>query len=86
MGVVNGVAKTIEELDAMIKTYTDEIIDSAPLAVGLTKKAIDWCYGKSTHLGLELENIVYSMLSNTKDVKSGAIARMQKKKPKWRGR
>ena len=86
MGVVNGVAKTLEELDAMIKSYTDEIIDSAPLAVGLTKKVIDWCYGKTTHLGLELENLVYSGLSITKDVKSGAIDRLQKKKPQWRSR
>ena len=86
MGVVNGVAKTVEELDAMIKSYTDEIIDSAPLAVGLTKKAIDWCYGKSTYLGLELETIVSSILQNTKDVTTGGIARMQKKAPQWRSR
>jgi len=86
MGVANGVAKTIEDLDAMIKKYTDEIIDSAPLAVGLTKKTIDWCYGKTTYFGLELEALVNSILTKTKDMTSGGIARMQKKKPQWRGR
>jgi hypothetical protein len=52
----------------------------------LTKKAVDWCYGKTTALGLQLENIVYSGLSNTKDVKSGAMARVQRNKPQWRSR
>jgi len=86
LGVANGVAKTIEELDAMIKTYTDELIDSAPLAVGLSKKLIDDCYGKDVALGNELETLVSSQLINTKDAKIGAIARLTKKKPQWKGK
>lgn len=86
LGVANGVAKTIEELDAMIKSYTDELIDSAPLAVGLSKKLIDDCYGKGVAFGNELETLVSSQLINTKDAKIGAVARLQKKKPQWRGK
>jgi enoyl-CoA hydratase/carnithine racemase len=84
LGVVNRVAKNHDELDSIIKMYTDELIDSAPLAVGLAKKLIDDCYGKDTALGLELETLVSSQLLQTKDAMSGALARLQKTKPKWR--
>jgi len=86
LGVANGVAKTIEELDLLIKSYTDELIDSAPLAVGLSKKLIDDCYGKDVGFGLELETLVSSQLINTKDARIGAVARLQKKKPQWKGK
>jgi len=84
LGVVNRVAKTHDELDSIIKMYTDELIDSAPLAVGLTKKLIDDCYGKNIEFGLELETLVSSQLLQTKDAISGGLARLQKTKPKWR--
>ncbi|MBD3253828.1 MAG: hypothetical protein GF383_01985 [Candidatus Lokiarchaeota archaeon] len=84
LGVVNRAGKTIQEVDDMINFYADELIDSGPLAVGLAKKLIDDCYGKDIALGLELETLVSSQLLQTKDAMAGALARMQKKKPKWR--
>jgi len=84
LGVVNQVVKSHEELDSIIKKYTDELIDSAPLAVGMTKKLIDDCYGKDIGLGLELETLVSSQLLQTKDATAGALARLKKTKPKWR--
>lgn len=84
LGVVNRVVKNQEELDSIIKMYTDELMTSGPLAVGLAKKLIDDCYGKDTALGLELETLVSSQLLQTKDATSGALARLQKTKPKWR--
>jgi enoyl-CoA hydratase/carnithine racemase len=84
LGVVNQVVKSHEELDSIIKKYTGELIDSAPLAVGMTKKLIDDCYGKDIGLGLELETLVSSQLLQTKDATTGALARLQKTKPKWR--
>lgn len=84
LGVVNRVAKTRDELDSIIKMYTDELIDSAPLAVGLSKKLIDDCYGKDVAFGLELETLVSSQLLQTKDMVNGALARMSKTKPKWK--
>jgi enoyl-CoA hydratase/carnithine racemase len=84
LGVVNRVAKTHDELDSIIKMYTDELIDSAPLAVGLSKKLIDDCYGKDVAFGLELETLVSSQLLQTKDMINGALARMSKTKPKWK--
>ncbi len=84
LNVVNGVVKSSEELDSIIKKYTDELIDSAPLAVGLAKKLIDDCYGKDIGLGLELETLVSSQLLQTKDAMAGALARLQKTKAKWK--
>ncbi|MHA1257590.1 MAG: enoyl-CoA hydratase/isomerase family protein [Promethearchaeota archaeon] len=87
LGLMTGVAKSIEEMDAQIKYYIDEIIDSAPLAVGLGKKMVDWAYGKDTDFGIDLENLINSYLLDTRDMKTGAMARMKKKRfPKWRGK
>jgi len=86
LGVVNGVANTSEELDAQIKNYTDELIDSAPLAVGLTKRLIDMCYGQDLRYGMDLETLASSYLLQTKDAKTGALARLQRTKPKWSGK
>lgn len=60
------------------------VIDSSPLAVGLSKKSIDDCYGKDTTLGHEIETLVSSQLLLTKDAKAGPIYRMHKKKPEWK--
>lgn len=86
LGVVNRVAKNINDLDSIINDYVEELVDSGPLAVGLAKKLIDDCYGKDIALGLELETLVSSQLLQTKDATAGAMARMtkQKPKPKWK--
>jgi len=86
LGVVNGVASNLNELDEMIKKYAEELIDAAPLAVGLSKKLIDDLYGKDLALGMEMETLVSSQLVQTKDFMTGAIARLSKKKPKWKGK
>jgi len=84
LGVVNRVTKNSEELDSILKMYADELIEAAPLAVGLGKKLIDDCYGKELEFGMELETLVSSQLLQTKDAVSGALARLQKTKPKWK--
>jgi len=86
LGILNNVAKSIEELDQMISDFADELIDSAPLAVGFGKRLINACYGKDTAFGMELEGFVNSQLLQTKDFFTGAFARLQKKKPKWKGK
>jgi 3-hydroxypropionyl-coenzyme A dehydratase len=86
MGVVNGVAKNREELDMLVQNYTDELIESAPLAIGMGKRLIDSIYGKHLEFGLEMEGLVNSQLLTSKDFMKGAMARIQKKKPEWEGR
>jgi enoyl-CoA hydratase/carnithine racemase len=86
MGVVNGVAKDRDGLDALVKKYADELIESAPLAVGMGKRLIDSIYGKHLEFGLEMEGLVNSQLLTSKDFISGVMARIQKKKPEWQGK
>ena len=86
MGVINGVAKSKEELDTMVNECVDDLIDSAPLAVGFGKKLINAVHGKDTSHGLELESLINSYLLRTKDVEIGTLARMQRKKPEWKNK
>ncbi|MHA1270382.1 MAG: enoyl-CoA hydratase/isomerase family protein [Candidatus Helarchaeota archaeon] len=86
LGILNNVAKDITELDSMINAFADELIDSAPLAVGFGKRLINACYGKDTAFGMELEGFINSQLLQTKDFFTGALSRLQKKRPKWKGK
>ena len=86
MGVVNGVAEDRKQLDELVKKYSDELIESAPLAVGLGKKLIDDIYGQNLEFGLELEGLVNSQLLTSKDFMTGVKARIMKQKPIWEGK
>jgi enoyl-CoA hydratase/carnithine racemase len=86
MGILNAIAKDLSELDQMVSAYADELIEAAPLAVGMGKKLINLCYGKDPEYGMELEGLVNSQLLQTKDFFSGAVARLEKKKPEWKGK
>lgn len=86
MGVVNGVGKNREELDNLVKKYVDELIESAPLAIGMGKRLIDSIYGQSLEYGLDLEGLVNSQLLTSKDFMKGAQARIMRKKVEWEGK
>ncbi|MHA1264874.1 MAG: enoyl-CoA hydratase/isomerase family protein [Candidatus Helarchaeota archaeon] len=86
LGLLSGVAETQAALDQMVLNYAYELIEAAPLAVGLAKRLVDLCYGKDTEYGMQLEGLVNSQLLQTKDFFSGAFARLERKKPKWRGK
>jgi len=86
LGILSGVAQDLLALDQMVSTYAAELIEAAPLAVGMAKKLVNLCYGKDPEYGMELEGLVNSQLLQTKDFFTGAFARLEKKKPKWRGK
>lgn len=86
MGILSGVAKDQAALDQMVLNYADELIEAAPLAVGMAKRLVQLCHGKEVEYGNELEGLVNSQLLQTKDFFSGAFARLEKKKPRWRGK
>jgi 3-hydroxypropionyl-coenzyme A dehydratase len=86
LGVLNGVAKDQDELDKMVLDYADKLIEAAPLAVGMAKRLVDLCYGKDAEYGMQLEGLVNSQLLQTKDFFSGAVARLERKKPQWKGK
>ncbi|MHA1298984.1 MAG: enoyl-CoA hydratase/isomerase family protein [Candidatus Helarchaeota archaeon] len=86
MGLLKGIANSPEELDKMVSDWAGELIEAAPLAVGLAKRLIDHSYGKHPTHSMWLEGLINSQLLHSKDFASGAIARLSKKKPKWRGK
>ncbi|MHA1931321.1 MAG: enoyl-CoA hydratase/isomerase family protein [Promethearchaeota archaeon] len=86
MGIVNGVAENRQELDTLVKKYSDELIGSAPLAVGMGKRLIDSIYGQHLEFGLEMEGLVNSQLLTSADFMKGVMSRIQKKKPEWQGK
>ena len=86
LGILNKTAKDIPELDQTIEKFADELINSAPLAIGFGKRLINACYGKDTAYGMQLEGFVNSQLLQTKDFFTGALSRLQKRKPKWKGK
>ncbi len=86
LGVLNGVAKDQAELDKIVMEYAEKLIEAAPLAVGMAKRLIDMCYGKDPEYGMQLEGLVNSQLLQTKDFFTGAVARLEKKKPQWKGK
>ncbi len=86
LGILSGVAQDLPALDLMVANYADELIEAAPLAVGMAKKLVSLCYGKDAEYGMELEGLVNSQLLQTKDFFTGAFARLEKKKPKWKGK
>ncbi|MHA1380765.1 MAG: enoyl-CoA hydratase/isomerase family protein [Candidatus Helarchaeota archaeon] len=86
MGLLKGIANTKEELDKMVLDWADELIEAAPLAVGLAKRLIDHSYGKHPTHSMWLEGLINSQLLHSKDFATGAVARLTKKKPKWRGK
>ncbi|TFF98248.1 MAG: enoyl-CoA hydratase/isomerase family protein [Promethearchaeota archaeon] len=86
LGILNNTAKNIDELDRMIENFADELIESAPLAVGFGKRLINACYGKDAAYGMQLEGFVNSQLLQSRDFFTGAFSRLQKKKPKWKGK
>ena len=86
MGILNGIAEDKAALDQMVLDYADELIEAAPLAVGMAKKLVNLCYGKDAEYGMDLEGLVNSQLLQTKDFFTGSFSRLEKKKPAWKGK
>jgi enoyl-CoA hydratase len=57
-----------------------------PLAVTLTKQAIDAMPEASREAGLALERVAYGLLAQTEDAREAASAFAEKREPRFRGR
>lgn len=86
IGFLNEIAPNMEELEKKVSIMVEELIKSAPLAVGMGKRLVDDIYGISEKEGLIREGIVNSSLINSKDFARGVSAHMMKKNPKWMGK
>ncbi len=75
----------MEELDSTLDRWVERFMGCAPLAVGLAKRIID----RGAHMDkltfMELEMYAFSNLIKTEDVKEGVMAKIQKRKPDFKG-
>jgi enoyl-CoA hydratase len=63
-----------------------KIMEKGPLAVVAAKKVINQARDLSIHHALELESEFWANLTATEDMKEGARAFIEKRKPEYRGR
>jgi enoyl-CoA hydratase/carnithine racemase len=68
------------------KERATKIMEKGPLAVAAAKKVINRGRDLSLQHGLELESELWANLTATEDMKEGAQAFIEKRKPKYKGR
>jgi enoyl-CoA hydratase len=74
------------ELDDVVADYARRITEVAPLALSWTKLSLNTML-KQLSLGGFETSVAYDLFSvKTEDVKEGATAFMEKRKPQWKGR
>lgn len=75
-----------EEIDAALARWIEKLRGCAPLAVGVAKKIIDRCSHLDKMTFMEIEGIAQSTLLKTEDVMEGVTARIQKRRPDFKGK
>lgn len=85
LGILNGVAKDLHELEERALSLAEEILANAPLAVYQAKAAIDRGASVDLHTGLDLETMCYEVIIPTKDRLEALEAFREKRKPVFRG-
>jgi len=74
-----------DELMPAVMRWVERLENCAPLAIGLAKKIID----RGAHLDkltfMALEGLAQSTLIQTDDVKEGVMAKIEKRKPEFKG-
>jgi enoyl-CoA hydratase len=85
IGLVTRVVPAGELLNEA-KRIATLIASKAPLAIAACKRVINNGAHLSIDDGLELEALEFGTLVNTEDIKEGASAFLEKRKPAWKGR
>jgi methylglutaconyl-CoA hydratase len=84
LGLVDRVVPAGEALEAAL-ALAREILPNGPLALRLTKQAVNRGIALSLGSGLALEQACYAQVIPTKDRLEGLAAFREKRKPKFRG-
>lgn len=74
------------ELEAALARWVERLSAAAPLAVGFAKKIIDRGATLDKLTFMELEAYAQCTLLSTDDVKEGVMAKVQKRKPQFKGK
>ena len=85
IGLVNRVAPA-DELDAATDALVGELLQCAPVAVGLAKRVMDASARPALSTTLELEVALQEVCARTQDFAEGATAFAQKRQPQFSGR
>ena len=85
LGVVNQVFPAEELKDATYK-FAQKLAESAPVALGLMKKALNRTYDLSVENMTELEADLQTICMKTEDHQEGVQAFKEKRKPEFQGR
>ena len=85
IGLVNRVAPA-DQLDDATQQLVDELLLCAPIAVGLSKRAIDASARPALSTTLELEVALQENCARTADFAEGATAFAEKRQPEFTGR
>lgn len=83
-GMVNAVAP-LEDLDSLVKKYTDYYAAAPTKAIGLMKRMLNKSQAASLDEMLDYEAYCQDIAGATHDHKEGVLAFMEKRKPQFRG-
>ncbi|HEX4214499.1 MAG TPA: enoyl-CoA hydratase-related protein [Candidatus Dormibacteraeota bacterium] len=86
MGVVNRVAGSVEELDAITAEVAGAIAAKAPVAVGLGRDSFYRQQDMEFHAALDYLRDQLSLISLSQDAREGARAFLEKRQPHFEGR
>jgi len=84
LGFVNHVADDVE-LKEMVQKFALKLADSAPTALGFTKKLVNQSYFHDFEASLEREADIQALCMQTEDHREGVAAFREKRQPKFSG-
>jgi len=85
LGLIEKVVPPGKSMEACLN-LAERIIQKGPLGVAAGKKVINRARDLSIPQGLEMESELWANLTATEDMKEGARAFIEKRKPQYRGR
>jgi enoyl-CoA hydratase len=83
LGLVEKVVPTGKKIEATLE-FLSKVMEKGPLGVRAAKKVINRVRDMNLSHGLELESDLWASLTATEDMKEGARAFIEKRKPHYK--